>query len=99
MFVKSIGLNLDTEQDRHNLVKAINRRMLPVLKRDRGLIEANVMDLSATDLMAVLSFEGSDSSSVNLTNALDLACRQQGIEIDKGRFLERVHEVISEGRA
>lgn len=99
MFVKSIGLNLDTVEDRHALVKAINRQFLPALRKECGLLEANVLDMANTDIMAVLCFEGSDASSVNLSDALDRACRLQGLGIDKGRFLEREHDLISEGRA
>lgn len=99
MFVKSIGLNLESEKERHAVVKAINKRMLPRLSREAGLREANVLDFAATDLMAVLVFDGADPGRANLTEALDLACRQQNLEVDSARFIEREHPLISEGRA
>ena len=96
MLVKSIGINLDSVADRHQLLKALNQDVFPSLQRDRGLLNVTVLDFEESGLMSILSFDDAlIDDDLNLSEIFRRGATFRGLELEEERFIERHHPVIA----
>ncbi len=93
MEIKSIGLTLNSVEERYRYIKVMNRDVLPKLRADYGLIDASIVDYQKTGLISVLTFDF--ESELALNELIHRYLKKSRVEISADAIIEHKHEVLN----
>ncbi len=93
MVVKSVGLTLESVEERFSFIKVMNRDVLPKLREDHGLIDASIIDYQKTGIISVLTFEFENESALN--DLIHRYLKKSRVAISADRIVEREHAILN----